>query len=144
MDDQSMAYSPSSFDEPDVLSTSFSFNNDEFEIHRNPPRPSEECLYGLVGDVARIGGTEAETNRYAIAANFMAYLSCAIGRSALIFPLAILGTTHGFSYCILAAPDADAKATPYHWSSASRRSCRKCRRNLRHKFTGAAFPVEKV
>lgn len=54
--------------------------HDDFEIHRNPPQPAEICLYGLVGDVARAGSAETETNPYAIAANFMAYLSCAIGR----------------------------------------------------------------
>jgi putative DNA primase/helicase len=55
-------------------------NHDDLEIHRNPPQPAETCLYGLVGDVARAGSAETETNPYAIAANFMAYLSCAIGR----------------------------------------------------------------
>ncbi|QSB01405.1 DUF3987 domain-containing protein [Methylomonas sp. EFPC1] len=54
--------------------------HDDFEIHRNSPQPSEICLYGLVGDVARAGSTATETNPYAIAANFMTYLSCAIGR----------------------------------------------------------------
>ena len=31
--------------------------------HRNAPRPSPDCLYGIVGDVARAGGdtTEAKT-----------------------------------------------------------------------------------
>ncbi|MGD0962202.1 MAG: DUF3987 domain-containing protein, partial [Methylomonas sp.] len=78
MSDQSVVCSSSSFDKPDLLSTSI--NNDGIEILRNSPQPAEECLYGLVGEVARTGSTETETNPYAIAANFMAYLSCAIGR----------------------------------------------------------------
>ena len=48
--------------------------------HRNAPLPEAACLYGLVGEVARAGGEDAETHAHAIAANFMAYLSCAIGR----------------------------------------------------------------
>lgn len=48
---------------------------------RNAPQPDPACLYGLVGDVARAGSDGTETNPYAIAANFMAYLSCAIGRN---------------------------------------------------------------
>lgn len=48
--------------------------------HRNAPRPDPVCLYGLVGEVARAGSEGTEANPYAIAANFMAYLSCAIGR----------------------------------------------------------------
>lgn len=52
---------------------------EEPDHHRNAPRPDPACLYGLVGDIARAGaGTEA--NPYAIAANAMAYLSCAVGR----------------------------------------------------------------
>ncbi len=49
--------------------------------HRNAPQPDPACLYGLVGDVARAGSDGTETNPYAIAANFMAYLACAIGRN---------------------------------------------------------------
>ena len=52
--------------------------------HRNPPQPDPACLYGLIGDVALAGSDTSETNPYAIAANFMAYLSCAIGRSAYL------------------------------------------------------------
>lgn len=48
--------------------------------HRNAPHPHRACLYGLVGEVACAGSEGTETNPYAIAANFMAYLSCAIGR----------------------------------------------------------------
>lgn len=43
------------------------------------PTASQACLYGLVGDVARAGGDGTEANPYAIAVNFMAYLSCAVG-----------------------------------------------------------------
>ena len=52
--------------------------------HRNAPQPDPACLYGLIGDVARVGSDGTETNAYAIAANFMAYLSCAIGRGAYL------------------------------------------------------------
>lgn len=50
------------------------------DTHRNAPQPDSVCLYGLVGDVAKAGSDGTEANPYAIAANFMAYLSCAIGR----------------------------------------------------------------
>jgi hypothetical protein len=52
--------------------------------HRSPPQPDPACLYGLIGDVALTGSDNSETNPFAIAANFMAYLSCAIGRSAYL------------------------------------------------------------
>lgn len=48
--------------------------------YRNVPQPDPACLYGLIGDVARAGSEGTETNPYAIAANLMAYFSCAIGR----------------------------------------------------------------
>lgn len=52
--------------------------------HRNAPQPDPECLYGLIGEVARAGSDGTETNAYAIAANFMAYLSCAVGRGVYL------------------------------------------------------------
>lgn len=52
--------------------------------HRNAPEADPRCLYGLIGDVARAGSEGTETNAIAIAANFMAYLSCAVGRSAYL------------------------------------------------------------
>jgi hypothetical protein len=52
--------------------------------HRNAPTPNRDCLYGLVGEVALAGSDGTETNAYAIAANFMAYLSCAIGRGVYL------------------------------------------------------------
>jgi len=61
-----------SFDDP--------IDDDSPDNHRNAPQPDPLCLYGLVGDVARAGSEGTEANPYAIAANFMAYLSCAIGR----------------------------------------------------------------
>jgi hypothetical protein len=54
--------------------------DDAPDTHRNAPQPDPVCLYGLVGDVAKAGSEGTEANPYAIAANFMAYLSCAIGR----------------------------------------------------------------
>lgn len=55
-------------------------DDDSPDTHRNAPQPDPVCLYGLVGDVARAGSEGTEANPYAIAANFMAYMSCAIGR----------------------------------------------------------------
>ena len=52
--------------------------------HRNAPDADPACLYGLIGDVARAGSDGTETNACAIAANFMAYLSCAIGRGVYL------------------------------------------------------------
>ncbi|MFM7009829.1 MAG: hypothetical protein ACKO0Z_10945 [Betaproteobacteria bacterium] len=66
-------------------------DDDSPHTHRNAPQPDPICLYGLVGDVARAGSEGTETNAHAIAANFMAYLSCAIGRGVY---LAIGNTRH--------------------------------------------------
>lgn len=52
---------------------------EEADNHRNAPRPDPACLYGLVGQIAR-AGVDTEANPYAIAANALAYLSCAVGR----------------------------------------------------------------
>ena len=59
-------------------------NETQMATHRNSPHADPACLYGLVGDVARAGSEGTETNAYAIAANFMAYLSCAIGRGVYL------------------------------------------------------------
>ena len=58
--------------------------DDSHDTHRNAPQPDPICLYGLVGDVARAGSDGTEANPYAIAANFMAYLSCAVGRGPFL------------------------------------------------------------
>ncbi len=58
--------------------------------HRSAPVPEIGCLYGLIGDVARAGSQDTETNAHAIAANFMVYLSCAIGRGVYL----PVGNTH--------------------------------------------------
>ena len=61
------------------------WNNDTaVALHRHPPVPDPACLYGLIGDIARAGSDGTETNPYAIAANFIAYLSCAVGRNAYL------------------------------------------------------------
>lgn len=52
--------------------------------HRNAPEAGTGCLYGLIGDVARAGSEGTETNAIAVAANLIAYLSCAAGRSAYL------------------------------------------------------------
>lgn len=57
---------------------------EEQDYHRNTPVPDPECLYGLVGDVARAGSENTEANPYAIAAAFMTYLSAAIGRGPYV------------------------------------------------------------
>lgn len=54
--------------------------DESLDNHRNAPRPDPACLYGLVGDVARAGGDTTEANPFAVAANFMAFMSCAVGR----------------------------------------------------------------
>ena len=54
--------------------------DDSPDTHRSAPQPDPVCLYGLAGDVARAGSENTEANPYAIAANFMAYMACAIGR----------------------------------------------------------------
>lgn len=59
-------------------------DDDSPHTHRNAPQPDPICLYGLIGDVARAGSEGTETNAHAIAANFMAYLSCAIGRGVYL------------------------------------------------------------
>lgn len=52
--------------------------------HRNAPVADPACLYGLIGDVAHAGSEGTETNAVAIAANFMAYLSCAVRRGVYL------------------------------------------------------------
>lgn len=59
-------------------------DDDSPHLHRNAPQPDSICLYGLDCDVARAGSEGTETNAHAIAANFMAYLSCAIGRGVYL------------------------------------------------------------
>lgn len=66
------------------LDEAMPFGNSGAGIHRNAPQPHRSCLYGLVGEVACAGGEGTETNPYAIAANFIAYLSCAIGRGVYL------------------------------------------------------------
>lgn len=69
---------------PDELTTGSQDVVDRSAGHRNAPQPDRACLYGLVGEVAGVGSEGTETNPYAIAANFMAYLSCAIGRGVYL------------------------------------------------------------
>jgi hypothetical protein len=65
---------------------------------KTAPTSDPACLYGLVGDVARIGSEGTETNPLAIALNFIAYLSCALGRG----PYIAVGNTrhHARQYCL--------------------------------------------
>lgn len=55
-------------------------DKEELDSHRNAPHPDPACLYGLVGDIARIGSENTEANPYAVAAAAITYLSCAVGR----------------------------------------------------------------
>jgi len=57
---------------------------DEVDGHRNAPKPSPDCLYGLIGDVAMAGSEATEANPYAIAANIIAFMGCAVGRGAFM------------------------------------------------------------
>ena len=59
-------------------------DSDETDSHRNAPTPDPACLYGLVGEVAMAGSKGNESNPFAIALNFIAYLSCAIGRGTFL------------------------------------------------------------
>ena len=56
----------------------------EPDLHRNIPTANPNCLYGLVGDVALSGSEGNETNPFAIALNFLIYLSCAVGRGVYL------------------------------------------------------------
>jgi hypothetical protein len=55
-------------------------SDDQPDMHRNAPRPDPACLYGLIGEIAAAGSDTTEANPYAIALNFIAYLSAAVGR----------------------------------------------------------------
>lgn len=67
------------------------WSDGNLDAARPPPVPDPACLYGLVGEVAREGSEGTETNPIAIAGNFIAYLSCAIGRVPY---LAVGNTSH--------------------------------------------------
>jgi len=54
------------------------------DTHRNAPRPDPACLYGLVGDIAKVGSNNTEANAYAVAASALAYLGAAMGRGPYI------------------------------------------------------------
>lgn len=65
----------------DFIQLSTAADDDSFDDHRNLPKPDPACLYGLVGQAAEAGSEGTEANRFAIAANLIAYLSAAIGRA---------------------------------------------------------------
>ncbi|MDO8262190.1 MAG: DUF3987 domain-containing protein [Gallionella sp.] len=64
----------------DAFAKNKAADDETLDNHRNAPRPDPACLYGLVGEVARAGGDTTEANPYAIAANFITFMSCAVGR----------------------------------------------------------------
>ena len=39
------------------------------DTHRNAPKPHSDCLYGLIGEIARAGSNDTEANPYAIGAS---------------------------------------------------------------------------
>ncbi len=75
----------------DLLKLTTAADDDSFDDHRNLPKPDPACLYGLIGQAAEAGSKGSEANRFAIAANVIAYLSAAIGRSPY---LAVGDTKH--------------------------------------------------
>ena len=55
------------------------------DAHRNVPRPHEDCLYGLVGDVARTAcKANREVNPYAAALAYMTALCAGLGRGCYL------------------------------------------------------------
>ena len=54
------------------------------DLHRNAPRPTEAMLYGLAGEVGRAAAETTEANRYAVAMNFLTMLSAAVGRDVYL------------------------------------------------------------
>ena len=53
---------------------------EDADHHRNAPRPHDDCLHGLVGDIARAGSDNTEANAFGVAASALAYLGVAVGR----------------------------------------------------------------
>lgn len=68
----------------EVRSHSDDLPDDQPDLHRNAPRPDSACLYGLVGEVAHAGSATTEANPFAVALNFIAYLSAAVGRGPFL------------------------------------------------------------
>lgn len=54
--------------------------HEPLDLHRNAPVPDPACLYGLIGDIGKMGSEATEANPYAIALNALVYLSCVVGR----------------------------------------------------------------
>jgi hypothetical protein len=50
------------------------------DLHRNAPRPSPDCLFGLIGDIARAGSDHTEANEFAVAMMAISYIGTALGR----------------------------------------------------------------
>ena len=73
----------------DLMNLAAAADDDTFDDHRNLPKPDQACLYGLIGEAAEAGSEGTEANRFAIAANLIAYLSSGIGRA----PYLLVGDT---------------------------------------------------
>lgn len=52
--------------------------------HVNQPIPNPDMLYGLAGEVGRIAAGTTEVNEYAVAADFLAFLSAMVGRDVYL------------------------------------------------------------
>lgn len=59
-------------------------SDQDTDLHRNAPRPTEAMLYGLAGDVGRAAAATTEANRYAVTMNFLTLLSAAVGRDVYL------------------------------------------------------------
>jgi hypothetical protein len=57
---------------------------DEEAIHRNAPKPSPDCFYGLIGEIAKAGSEHTEANPIALAANALVMLGAAIGNAPYV------------------------------------------------------------
>ena len=49
--------------------------------NRGPPVPNQDCLYGLIGLIARAGSENSEANPFAIALHAMTFMGCCLGRT---------------------------------------------------------------
>ncbi len=56
----------------------------DIDHHRNAPKPSNDCLYGLVGDIARAGSERTEANPFAVGMSALAYIGTALGRGPYV------------------------------------------------------------
>ena len=88
------------------------------DTHRNALKPHPDCLYGLIGEIARAGSKDTEANPYAIAASALAYFGVAVGRGPY-FPIGD-DCNHARLNLVHVGPlVVDAKAQPRSWLSTA-------------------------